>query len=99
MSNFPRPCLGGCGLFVRGRSRCEGCEAKAYSGSVLKPTGPRAAWSAIRAAVLAAEPRCRVCGAPAVTVDHIRRRVDGGDDSPSNLRPLCHQCHTRGGGC
>ncbi len=91
--NFSRPCLG-CGKLIRRASRCPACEATAYAATVLRPTGSRAAWTAIRNAVLAAEPLCRLCGARAVTVDHLIPRIRGGDDSMSNLRPLCHQCHT-----
>ena len=73
-------------------SRCPKCYA-AYRSS-LKPEGSHWQWSKIRAAVLAAEPLCRVCKKPAAVVDHIISRRDGGGDEPSNLQPLCHKCHT-----
>jgi 5-methylcytosine-specific restriction endonuclease McrA len=94
---FSRPCLD-CGRLVRGRSRCPACEATAYAATVLRPTGSRAAWTAIRNAVLATEPLCRLCGARAVTVDHLIPRIRGGDDRASNLRPLCHRCDVGVGG-
>jgi 5-methylcytosine-specific restriction protein A len=37
---------------------------------------------------------CQLCGAPANTVDHIVRVVDGGTDDPSNLRALCRSCNS-----
>jgi 5-methylcytosine-specific restriction endonuclease McrA len=46
-------------------------------------------WPAIRARHLTLEPDCRVCGAEAVTVDHITARARGGTDEDSNLRSLC----------
>jgi hypothetical protein len=58
-------------------------------------------WRRVRAAILAAEPLCRMCAAEgrvtiATEVDHIQpftslddpRRLD-----PTNLRPLCAPCH------
>ena len=58
-------------------------------------------WRRVRAAVLAAEPLCRMCAAdgrvtPATDLDHIvafqglhdPKRLD-----PANLRPLCRPCH------
>lgn len=90
---FARPCLT-CGRLVKGRVRCAACEAGAYSGSALTPSGSRWAWSRLRDSVLRAEPICRVCHVrAAVTVDHIQQRVHGGSDEPSNLMPLCDDCH------
>lgn len=41
--------------------------------------------------------RCVLCGATAQTnileVDHIIARVNGGGDTPDNLRTLCHDCN------
>lgn len=63
--------------------------------------GYGADWRRVREAVLAAEPRCRICAGegrstPATDVDHIHpfrglrdpRRLD-----VANLRPLCRPCH------
>ncbi len=58
-----------------------------------RPMG--AGWQGIRARVLEGEPMCRACGAPAITVDHIVPRVEGGTNDPSNLRPLCGLCRQR----
>jgi len=50
-------------------------------------------WRKIRAGVLREEPRCRVCGAPATEVDHIRPLSRGGTHNRSNLRAVCQDCH------
>lgn len=52
-------------------------------------------WLTIRAQVLAEEPTCRRCGAPAVEVDHITPLRHGGARlDRTNLQPLCHPCHS-----
>lgn len=53
------------------------------------------AWRKLRQRVLAEEPRCRFCGAPSTDADHILARRAGGSDERSNLRGLCHSCHSR----
>lgn len=62
--------------------------------------GYDAAWRRIRAAVLAAEPQCRLCLeagriTAATVVDHIETIADRPDLrlAPGNLRPLCKPCH------
>lgn len=45
--------------------------------------------------VLKEEPCCRLCGKPAVTVDHIKAKSQGGTDERSNLRGLCQDCHDK----
>ena len=42
--------------------------------------------------------KCRSCGKSAkdgarLEVHHIRRRADGGSDTPENVVTLCHECH------
>ncbi|XGA78589.1 HNH endonuclease signature motif containing protein [Halomonas sp. CH40] len=61
-----------------------------------------AAWSRLRAQVLADEPLCRHCMAsgivtPATQVDHIRNGEGDytDDNSRENLQPLCCECHSR----
>ena len=55
-------------------------------------------WRKLRACVLSGEPLCRHCKARGVVtmatdVDH----ADGnpGNNDPSNLQALCHECHSR----
>ena len=52
-------------------------------------------WRKLRRMVLASEPLCRVCGAPATEVDHILALARGGDDAMDNLQALCRPCHSR----
>jgi 5-methylcytosine-specific restriction protein A len=71
----------------------------AYRGnSAYSASGGSRRWRRIRANQLAQEPLCRTCKAegrltPAVTVDHITPRNQGGDDAPTNLQSLCHAHH------
>ena len=54
------------------------------------------AWRSARKAQLIREPNCRVCGAPATTVDHIeafRPDVGGSPLDPANLQSLCRRHH------
>lgn len=44
--------------------------------------------------------KCRVCGKSSkkdtsvrLEVHHVRRRADGGSDTPDNVVTLCHECH------
>src|SRR5262245_1603173 len=61
----------------------------------------RRKWRRIGRLQLEREPLCRMCDAIGVTraakdVDHIRAIADGGDPWDfSNLRSLCHECHSR----
>lgn len=44
--------------------------------------------------VVAADDRCEFCRKKrAVHSHHVKRRSQGGDDSPENLRRLCVDCH------
>ena len=52
-------------------------------------------WQRLRRYVLASEPLCRMCGAPATEVDHIVPKRLGGTDHPDNLQALCKRCHAR----
>jgi 5-methylcytosine-specific restriction enzyme A len=57
-------------------------------------------WQRVRAAYLRAHPLCADCldrGAvtPATDVHHVIPRRDGGEDVESNLRALCHSCHSK----
>ena len=37
--------------------------------------------------------KCGLCGDPAQELDHAVRLADGGSNDPSNLQPLCAECH------
>ena len=52
-------------------------------------------WSELRQRVLAAEPRCRRCGAPAQHVDHLEHGPEWREHffDIENLQPLCAPCH------
>lgn len=53
-------------------------------------------WRNLSHEIRAAEPDCRLCGTPAVCVDHIQGIHEGGDPwDRSNLQPLCRRCHNR----
>ena len=51
-----------------------------------------ARWQRLREQVLARDPLCRMCNAPATDVDHISG--DPSDNTPANLQGLCHACHS-----
>lgn len=56
--------------------------------------GYDARWDRLRTAHLAGEPLCRMCGLPAVLVDHIIPIRDGGERlDENNLQSLCRRCH------
>ncbi|MFC5992937.1 HNH endonuclease signature motif containing protein [Pseudonocardia hispaniensis] len=89
----PRACPR-CGAAHNGR--CETCTPQPWQ---RKPsswsTGSTRRWRRLRAAHLATEPLCRVCGALGTDVDHIEplsidptRRYD-----PTNLQTLCATHH------
>lgn len=50
-----------------------------------------------RAALLASNPPCHWCGAPATTADHLIERDRDGDDSLENLVPACQPCNSSRG--
>lgn len=64
--------------------------------------GYGARWRRLRAYILQRQPLCvdpfgdhagRLV--PAIHVDHIVPRADGGTDAEGNLQPLCETCHAR----
>ena len=57
--------------------------------------GYGAAWRRRRALFLAKHPDCAHCGVPAVDVDHIVPRRQGGGEDERNLQGLCRSCHSR----
>jgi 5-methylcytosine-specific restriction protein A len=57
--------------------------------------GYDAKWEKTRVVFLEYHPKCMNCRVfPAVDVDHIIAKRDGGSDEWNNLRSLCHSCHS-----
>jgi len=52
-------------------------------------------WQRIRAVYLGEHPYCAECGAPATDVHHITPLRRGGTHDETNLKALCHACHSR----
>jgi 5-methylcytosine-specific restriction endonuclease McrA len=96
------PCTA-CGRLVERetarRGRCSACARKANrtrSRRRYARTGNRYshAYRKARQAVLKRDGyRCRYCGAPATTVDHVVPRSRGGSDDPTNLVAACARCN------
>jgi len=86
-----RPCLK-CGQLVEGASYCHLHRGTGARGSTR-------AWRKLRAAVIARDGGCVVCGvAGPLEVHHVLPMWRGGTDHPSNLEARCHAHHERGGG-
>lgn len=94
-----------CGCSVPKGQRCQHEQARttarqaandAERGSAAN-RGYDAAWSKLRFRFLHHNPACCVCGAKATVVDHIRSIKDAPHLRlvESNLRPMCHPCHSR----
>ena len=103
MSRPPRLCS--CGNIVAHGVRCQ-CQLKADRERKARhdrrrpPARERGydhEWRKARIAYLAEHPHCRMCSAPATTVDHIIRHR--GDRAlfwnRANWQPLCAPCHNR----
>ena len=57
-----------------------------------------AQWQRLRGYVLPSEPMCRHCtseGRTTLATDVDHASGDPSDNSPENLQPLCHECHSR----
>lgn len=57
--------------------------------------GYGAAWRRRRAAYLARNPDCVLCGQPATAVDHRVPLRAGGADDETNYQALCQPCHSQ----
>jgi 5-methylcytosine-specific restriction protein A len=91
---LPRQCAEpGCSGRTFQGSRCQR-HARVWVGG-QPSSGYGARWARLRAQVLAEEPQCRLCGAPATEVDHIQAKAFGGTDDRSNLQALDTACHKR----
>ena len=71
------------------KGRCPEHAHVPWQGSYRPPPE----WPRIRREVLKAEPRCRMCKAPASTVDHVVPVAEGGSHGRANLQSLCRACH------
>ncbi|WP_338049066.1 HNH endonuclease signature motif containing protein [Rhodoplanes elegans] len=77
----------------------EPCSCRPARAPDLRPSARQRGydheWEQLRASVLAEQPRCAKCGAPAEHVDHIQPVRFRPDLRlvRSNLRPLCERCH------
>lgn len=78
-----KPCLR-CGNLINAGSYCQRHQPR--NGSTRQ-------WRKVRAAVLARQPLCAVCGRPAEHADHIEPVSRGGTDRPANLQALCAGCN------
>lgn len=58
-------------------------------GSYQKPGN----WRTLKRRILERDGYRCLCGARAVTADHIIPRSQGGGDDPVNLRAICGPCH------
>ena len=105
----PHPCKApGCGAVVSsgGGSYCAAHQPAGAGGDMDRRKsaarrGYGRRWQALRRRVLSEQPVCcdpynRHPGevVPAVDVDHIVRKRDGGKNERSNLQGLCHACHS-----
>ncbi|MGE5618439.1 MAG: HNH endonuclease [Sphingomonadaceae bacterium] len=57
--------------------------------------GYKSKWKKTRDQFLKRYPWCVVCGRPAVNVDHIIPKSQGGTDDENNLQSMCQSCHSR----
>ena len=99
----PRPCLD-CGTPTRHGARCRSCSlAIQRARTAARPAAERAiygsaAWKRLRTSVLEeAGYRCRYCGRPADTADHVqpvRLRPDLALDA-GNVVAACRSCQER----
>lgn len=82
---------------VAGCDQLEPCQKHPRKQGYKSPFYKSRAWQRIRTRFLAEHPRCEMCGAKAVLVDHIKPRTRdaplGIEDVESNLQALCRICH------
>ena len=96
MPRPPSPCLvQRCpALAVRGGRCAEHARQHDRQQGTAAQRGYGYAWRQLRRRILARNPTCTICRqAPAVEVDHIIPRSQGGTDDESNLRATCRLCN------
>lgn len=94
----PRRCpIPGCTSFTPPRQLCKEHETEKNAQRRKRETWRDygSEWQRVRRAALEAQPQCQRCGKPATDVDHIKPLRDGGTHEASNLRCLCHSCHSK----
>ena len=98
-NRIPSPCAEpGCPAATNG-GRCRK-HRRAYERrrGTSAQRGYGGGWRALRAAVLARDPICKLCGrAPSTEADHKIPKAQGGQDTMENLQGLCKPCHSRKG--
>lgn len=73
-----------------------GASGSGANNSALSDEGSTRAWRKIREEVLERDHyKCAYCGKRANTVDHVKPRSAGGDDTLSNLVAACGSCNQR----
>jgi 5-methylcytosine-specific restriction protein A len=88
----PRSCAK-CGSLVAWGKKCPICQRR--RGTTTE-RGYGAPWRQLRLLVLDRDGyRCRWCGGPANSVDHITPKTEGGTDDPGNLAAACLPCNSR----
>ena len=102
-----RPCsTPGCPVLHRNRGRCDVHQEQneRERQAWIDQNRPTAAvrgydqeWQKMRRMWLVVNPNCIECGAKATDVDHINSLAEYPElkYAPSNLRGLCHPCHSR----
>ncbi len=79
----------GCRTLQTEPGRCPACRGPAWSGG----HGSTRAGRKLRDQVLAEEPSCCDCGAPATEAGHIIPRAEGGQYVRANLKGQCRACN------
>jgi 5-methylcytosine-specific restriction enzyme A len=83
---------------TREGSRCKRCRAKRErQRGTRHERGLGTDHDRIRKQVLADEPYCYLCGAPATQADHVVPRIKGGRNERENYRGACGPCNARKG--
>lgn len=96
MPRAPKQCATCSALTAGGKTYCDQCQPNGWAThpSARNTRYSRTETRAFHRAVLAREPNCRQCGAPATQADHIIPVSQGGTNDPrTNGQGLCDQCH------
>lgn len=87
-----------CGLpftpTLYGQRRCLKHEARGRESRSPTTRAQDAEYARNRKVVLAGDPPCHWCGAPATTADHLLAVARGGTNALANLAPACSSCNS-----